>query len=119
MPGILAQASVLLVSLVRDPIMSLTVPSKIQAYLAAAKPIIASLDGEGARVVEASGAGMSCAAEDAAALAAAILALKTLPLDQLQQMGMAGQAYYKQHFDPAMLAVKLIQHFSKLLAAPK
>lgn len=117
MPGILAQASVLLVSLMRDPIMSLTVPSKVQAYLAAGKPIIASLDGEGARVVEESGAGMSCVAEDAAALAAAILTLKTLPLDQLQQMGVSGQAYYKQHFDPAMLATKLIQHFSKLLAA--
>lgn len=67
MPGILAQASALLVSLARSPIMSQTVPSKMQAYLAAGKPIIASLDGEGARVLEASGAGLACPAEDAAA----------------------------------------------------
>ncbi|MGH8848482.1 MAG: glycosyltransferase family 4 protein, partial [Polaromonas sp.] len=79
MPGILTQASALLVSLARSPIMSQTVPSKVQAYLAAGKPIIASLDGEGARVVEESGAGVSCPAEDAVALAQAVLRLRAMP----------------------------------------
>jgi len=119
MPGILAQASALLVSLVRSPIMSQTIPSKLQAYLAAGKPIIASLDGEGARVVEASGAGLSCPAEDAGGLADAVLRLKAIPQDELQRMGDAGQIYYKLHFDPAMLAEKLVKHFSAVLAEPK
>jgi glycosyltransferase involved in cell wall biosynthesis len=119
MPGILAQASALLVSLTRSPIMSQTVPSKVQAYLAAGKPIIASLDGEGARVIEESGAGVSCSAEDAAALAASILQLRSLPADALQRMGVAGQIYYKQHFDPAVLATTLVQHFSRVLAGRK
>lgn len=119
MPGILAQASALLVSLARSPIMSQTVPSKVQAYLAAGKPIIASLDGEGARVLEESGAGVSCPAEDAAALAEVVLRLRALPADALQRMGEAGQIYYKQHFDPAVLATKLLQHFSQVLAGRK
>lgn len=119
MPGILAQASALLVSLVRSPIMSQTVPSKMQAYLAAGKPIIASLDGEGARVLEASGAGISCPAEDAAALAEAVLRLRAIPSDELQRMGEVGQIYYQQHFDPAVLATKLMQHFSQVLAGRK
>lgn len=119
MPGILAQASALLVSLARSPIMSQTVPSKMQAYLAAGKPIIASLDGEGARVLEASGAGVACPSEDAAALAEAVLRLRAIPLAELQRMGEAGQIYYKQHFDPAVLAEKLLQHFTKVLAAVK
>ena len=119
MPGILAQASALLVSLARNPIMSQTVPSKMQAYLAAGKPIIASLDGEGARVLEASGAGVACPSEDAAALAEAVLRLRAIPLAELQRMGEAGQIYYKQHFDPAVLAEKLLQHFTKVLTAVK
>lgn len=119
MPGILAQASALLVSLVRNPIMSQTVPSKVQAYLAAGKPIIASLDGEGARVLEESGVGVSCPAEDAAALAEAVLLLRALPSDALQRMGEEGQIYYKQHFDPAVLAKKLLQYFSLILAGRK
>lgn len=119
MPGILGQASALLVSLVRSPIMSQTVPSKVQAYLAAGKPIIASLDGEGARVLEESGAGVSCPAEDATALAAAVLRLRAMPSDELQRMGEAGQLYYKQHFGPAVLAAKLVQLFSEVLAGNK
>ena len=119
MPGILAQASVLLVSLARSPIMSQTVPSKVQAYLAAGKPIVASLDGEGARVLEESGAGVSCPAEDAAALAEAVLRLRAIPHAELQSMGEAGQIYYKQHFDPAVLATRLAQHFSQVLAGCK
>ena len=119
MPGILAQASALLVSLARSPIMSQTVPSKMQAYLAAGKPIIASLDGEGARVLEASGAGVACPSEDAAALAEAVLRLRAIPQAELQRMGAAGQIYYKQHFDPAVLAEKLLQHFTKVLAEVK
>lgn len=119
MPGILAQASILLVSLVRSSIMSQTVPSKIQAYLAAGKPVIASLDGEGARVIEASGAGIACPAEDAAGLAEGVLRLKALTDSDLQRMGRAGRTYYKQHFDPAVLAEKLVQHFTMVMDRPK
>ena len=102
-----------------SPIMSQTVPSKVQAYLAAGKPIIASLDGEGARVVEESGAGVSCPAEDAAALAEAVLRLRAIPYAELQRMGEAGQIYYKRHFDQAVLATRLAQHFSQVLAGRK
>ncbi|MCX7258584.1 MAG: glycosyltransferase family 4 protein [Polaromonas sp.] len=116
MPGILAQASVLLVSLVRSAIMSQTVPSKVQAYLAAGKPIIASLDGEGSKVLDASGAGVSCPAEDAAGLAQAVLRLRALSPAQLQRMGEAGQRYYLQNFDPAVLAQKLAEHFTRISA---
>ena len=115
MPGIFAQASVLLVSLVRSPIMSQTVPSKVQVYLAAGKPIIASIDGEGARVVEESGAGVACPAEDAPALVNAILRLRALPVSELLRMGEAGFAYYKLNFDPSMLATRLADHFSQLV----
>lgn len=116
MPGILAQASALLVSLVRSTIMSQTVPSKVQAYLAAGKPVIASLDGEGARLLEESGAGVACAAEDAVGLAQVVLRLKAMPSDELQRMGEAGQLYNKQHFDPAVLATRLTQIFTEVLA---
>ena len=107
MPGILAQASVVLVSLVKDPIMSQTVPSKVQAYLAAGKPIIASLDGEGARVVTAAGAGVACQAEDPHALADAVIRLRDLLPEELQQMAQRGLCYYEQNFEPALLAKRL------------
>jgi len=117
MPAILAQAAALLVSLTRDPVLSQTVPSKIQAYLAAGRPIIASLDGEGARVVELAGAGVVCPAEDAAALAAAARYLHARPPSELDRMGQAGHDYYLRHFEPGMLARRLTQRFADLIAS--
>jgi glycosyltransferase involved in cell wall biosynthesis len=114
MPEILAQASALLVSLARSPILSQTVPSKIQAYLAAGRPIIASLDGEGARVIEEAGAGIACAAEDPAALAKAVLSLRASSREHLLRMGGAGRVYYERHFDPSVLAQKLMKRFQDI-----
>lgn len=116
MPSILAQASALLVSLVRSQVMSQTIPSKIQAYLAAGRPVIASMDGAGAAIVMAAGAGVACPAEDAPALAAAVLALRDATPDARQRMGMAGRRYFEQHFDPDVLAARLIERFKELTA---
>lgn len=116
MPGILSQASAVLVSLVSDPIMSLTVPSKMQAYLAAGRPVIASLDGEGARVVLEAGAGVASRAEDGQALADAVLKLRDLPAAERLEMGARGRAYYEEHFEPESQARRLVRLLSP--AAP-
>ena len=117
MPAILAQASALLVTLARSQIMSQTVPSKIQAYLAAARPIIGSLDGEGASVIRQAAAGIACPAEDAGALADAIRKLYSTPAADLHSMGQSGRLYYEKHFEPGMLAKRLAQRFADLVAA--
>ena len=109
MPGILSQASALIVSLVRSPIMSLTVPAKVQVYLASGRPIIAALDGEGARLVSESGAGLVCPAEDATALAKAVLQLRATSAAELKRMGESGRSYYYENFDPAFLARRLTE----------
>jgi glycosyltransferase involved in cell wall biosynthesis len=107
MPGIYAQASALLVSLVRSPIMSRTVPSKVQAYLAAGRPIVASMDGEGARVVEEAEAGVTCPAEDATALATAVLRLRSMDVAERDRLGANARRYFDRHFDPDRLAERL------------
>ena len=107
MPSIMAGASALLVSLIKSEIMSLTIPSKVQAYLAAGKPIIASLDGEGARVIIESGAGLAVPTEDASGLADAIRTLKEKSDAELMQMGNSGRTYYERNFEPRLLAAKL------------
>lgn len=107
MPAILAQASALLVSLIRDPIMSQTVPSKVQAYLAAGKPIIASLDGEGARVIVQAGAGVACPAQDARALADAVIHMRDALPGERQKMAQCGLSYYDLHFEPKLLSRRL------------
>lgn len=99
MPGYFASAGAMLVSLKPDPTMALTIPSKVQAYLAAGRPILASLDGEGARVVEESGAGWAAPAGDPGALAASALRMYALSPEDRAAMGRRGRAYYAREFD--------------------
>lgn len=114
MPGILAQASALLVSLIRSPIMNQTVPTKVQSYLAAGRPIIACLDGEGAQVVTEAGAGLVCPAGDAEALANAVRTLKAMSAAELRRMGESGRRYYRSHFDADTLAQSLVRRFREM-----
>lgn len=117
MPTILGAASALLVSLTPDPAFALTIPSKIQAYLAAGRPIIASLDGEGARIVEDSGSGFCCAAGNAELLAKAIIRMANTPLAEREEMGQRGLQYFHKHFEPTHLVEQLKMHFNDVISA--
>jgi glycosyltransferase involved in cell wall biosynthesis len=108
MPPLFADASALLVSLRDESIWAATIPWKIQAYLAAGKPIIASLNGEGARVVASAGAGIHCAAGDARALAAAVVQLANTASEERAAMGLRGRKYYEIHFEPGKLVQRLL-----------
>ncbi|HLP97533.1 MAG TPA: glycosyltransferase family 4 protein [Sideroxyarcus sp.] len=110
MPGFMQKASALLVTLADRPIFSVTIPSKVQAYLAAGRPILACLNGEGADLVKAAGAGIAAPAEDAKALADAILELYRMPQQEREAMGARGRLYYAQHFAHGMLVDQLIVH---------
>lgn len=114
MPGILSQASALLVSLARDDTLARTVPAKLQSYLAAGRPIIASLDGEGAHILVEAGAGIACPAQDAQALASAVLQLRSMDAEERAQMGQRGRAYYEREFEPGALAEKLVRELASM-----
>jgi glycosyltransferase involved in cell wall biosynthesis len=110
MPGFMQKASALLVTLADRPIFAATVPNKVQAYLAAGRPIIACLNGEGARLVAEAAAGLASPAEDAKALAETILRLYRLPAGEREKMGENGRRYYQAHFDHNHLVDELIGH---------
>ena len=62
--GVLEQSDCVLVSLSAHPIVSKTIPSKIATYMASGKPIIGSLDGAGARIINEAEAGLIGEAEN-------------------------------------------------------
>lgn len=110
MPSFMQKASVLLVTLADQPIFAATVPNKVQAYFAAGRPIIACLNGEGARLVVEAEAGFSTPAEDATALAETVLSVYRLPPSEREKMGKNGRHYYQEHFDHDRLIDQLIGH---------
>lgn len=107
MPRYFALADVLLVTLRKEPIFSLTIPSKVQSYLACGKPIVAALDGEGARIVREAEAGLTLDPEDGKALADAILTMYRMPAKARQAMGLSGRRYFESHFERELLLNRL------------
>ena len=103
MPRYFSLVDVLLVTLRKEPIFTLTIPTKVQSYLACARPILAALEGEGARIIEEAEAGLSVAPEDPGALAEAALALYRTPETERNAMGLRGRKYSESHFERRML----------------
>lgn len=52
MPHYYSMADAMLITLKDDPIISLTLPGKLQSYMAAGKPVIGAIDGEAKNVIE-------------------------------------------------------------------
>jgi colanic acid biosynthesis glycosyl transferase WcaI len=114
MPHYFALADVLLVTLKKMPVFALTIPSKLQSYLACGRPVVAALEGEGARVVEESGAGFVAQPEDPKGLAAAVLAMYDASAEQRAVMGKNGRRYFEEHFERSVLIQHLEQWISEV-----
>lgn len=111
MPSFMQKASVLLVSLTDKAIFSLTVPNKIQAYMASGRPILAFLNGEGARVVTEAKAGISIPAENTQALVDGILKLYKMTDFERSVLGENGKKYFEKNYESNFLLEQLIEHF--------
>lgn len=98
MPAYHAAADILFGALSKSDDLGLTVPAKITSYLAAGRPCLLAMDGEGARVVREAGAGLAGASGDANALYENLLTLAAMPAAQRTAMGKAGRKYCKKHF---------------------
>ena len=114
MPAFYARADVMLVILKKEPVFAKTIPGKVQSCLACSRPIIAALDGEGARVVEEAGAGLTCPAEDPESLAKAVLKVSSMTADDRKKMGLQGRVYYENNFESHMLLDRLDGWLSEL-----
>lgn len=99
MPSFFAHADALLATLKTSPAFAMTIPGKVQSYLAAGKPLLAMLDGEGAAVVRDSGAGLAVPSGDALALAGAVRHLMELSPSDRSAMGQKGKDYAMREFD--------------------
>ncbi|MDD5492761.1 MAG: glycosyltransferase family 4 protein, partial [bacterium] len=114
MPAYFAAADALLVTLKAEPIFALTIPTKVQSYLACGKPIIAALNGEGAKVIVEAGAGLTCPSSDAIALAGIIKNVYEMSAQERENMGAKGKKYYQNNFDYSRLIIKLEEYINEL-----
>ena len=112
MPLFFACGDALIVSLKKSKIFSLTIPAKVQSYLACGKPILGSIDGEGAKIIIESGAGFVSPSEDSDKLVENIIKLYNLSDEARIKLGKNGRAYFESEFSMEILINKLENIFN-------
>lgn len=105
-PKFTALADALVVSLSNSPDLGLTVPAKVASYMAAGKPVLASMDGAGYAAVQQAG-GLSSPACDAPALAQNLLTLYNTDTAQRAAIGQKAKQYYLAHYRREQLLKRL------------
>ena len=113
MPEFYAKSDAMLVTLKNDPVLSYTLPGKVQTYMAAGKPIVGAIDGETKRIIEEAECGICSASEDVESL---VENLKTF----IQQGGMAEKSenainFYNQNFTKDSFFERLNTFFEEIL----
>ncbi len=107
MPSFFSHADVLLVSLINKDVFNMTIPGKIQTYLASGKPIIGMLNGEGANIIRESKAGYTCNSGDYKELAKLIIKMSKLNPQSKSLLGKNGLDYCEKEFNKKLLINKL------------
>lgn len=105
MPELYAKADAMLVTLAADPVLSMTLPGKVQSYMAVGKPIIGAIDGEAKVVIKDAECGFCGKAEDASELAENIR--KFISYGDRASMGINARKYYEENFEETLFMNKL------------
>lgn len=111
MPEYYAMADAMVVSLTADKFITLTLPGKVQTYMAAGKPILATADGEIPNVIRESKCGFCAKAEDSESFADVVL--EFLSYRDVKRLGKNARAYYEEHFTREIFMSRLEEELRK------
>lgn len=114
MPAFYKASDAMVATFADNPVLGLTLPRKIQSYMAAGRPVIAAVTGEAKRVIDDACCGFCCEAEDAEGLAIACLKMACLSWDARVRMGQSGLAYYQKYFSKGSFFDTLDAELQKL-----
>jgi glycosyltransferase involved in cell wall biosynthesis len=112
MPLFYSTADALLVTLQNKPVFDMTIPGKIQSYLASGKPIIACLNGEGAVLIETNNVGYVCNSGDSIGLASIVLKMSKDSNSVLKKMGDNAEKLSISEFNKDLLLNKIELFFT-------
>lgn len=114
MPSFYASVDVLLATLKNSKVFEMTIPGKVQTYMAAGKPILTMLSGEGSRVVEEAKCGLVANSGDFQQLALNIECMLSSTRNQLEKMGKNARLYARAEFDRDRLISQLEGWFEEV-----
>lgn len=98
-PEILSKHDVALLTLANDKLFSMTIPAKLQSYMACGMPIIGSVSGESSNIIQESHSGMTSSPEDVEMFIKNLLRFSEISKKDLNIMGANSREYYEQNFN--------------------
>lgn len=113
-PSILSASDAAFISFANDPLYSMTIPAKLQSYMACGTPILASACGETKRIIEESECGFVSSLGSAEELVDNIISFVNTSLSQRNLMSENAIAYSKKHFDKENIHNKLLSEMFAL-----
>jgi len=113
MPSFFIHADIMLVSLKDEDIFAMTIPGKVQSFLAFGKPIAAMLNGIGAAVIRKANCGYVANSGDYKMLASNIIDAYQQDPRILIEKGIYGKNYYTQCFSKDVIIDNLIGFFQE------
>ena len=112
-------ADTLFLPLKNQEVLNLTVPAKLQTYMYAKKPVLAFMNGAGAKTVETAKCGLVAKAEDTNALADALKDFSNSSEEDLNIMGENGRKYCEENFSKDMLIDRLVEYIYSAIEEKK
>ncbi|WP_326187362.1 glycosyltransferase family 4 protein [Exiguobacterium acetylicum] len=98
-PEILSKHDVALLTLANNKLFSMTIPAKLQSYMACGMPIIGSVSGESSNIIQESHSGMTSSPEDVEMFIKNLLRFSEISKKDLNIMGANSREYYEQNFN--------------------
>lgn len=112
-PEFLANCDVAYLGLADNPLFEMTIPAKLQSYLACGIPILASANGETKEIIEQSKTGLCSAPSNTKQLADNLIKMAQMDRKELQKMGETARIYYSEHFEKKELLDKMDTYFNR------
>lgn len=106
-PYYLAWCDVAFVSFADNPLFQMTIPAKLQSYMACGMPILASANGETGRVIDNARCGITCELGNSEQLEDAIEYMMRLPLQNMKEMSQNALKYSETYFNRERLLTQI------------
>ena len=112
-PELLAASDAAFLSFMVTKLFEMTIPAKLQSYMACGIPVIAAASGESKRVIEEAKCGVCSPSGDANALAESITYMMQLTKEEKQMMGKNAREYFERNFEKQKLMNQIEKYFDK------
>lgn len=110
-PEIMAANDAAFLCLTKSPLFAMTIPAKLQSYLACGIPIIAAAEGETHQIIIEANAGVCSSPGDAVRLAELIIEISNKSKEELSELGENARSYYNLNFHKSELLNTMDSYF--------